>query len=891
MAELLKKITELLNEEKWTRATLNSYTINNFKELDELIQSSIKEKTSNEVKEICDEHLTHTKNSIIALYISGILSLRRQMIDDANMVTLIDIFSDNHKWKIVEFLCNRILSFGENKYALRTLSECYENENEIDKKFEIWERLIKVDYEEADIVKQLAERCEEQEEIEKAVEFFKKAIHRFVNKKQFANVKEIWHKLLEYIPEDTDFFFHVEKKIANQISEDRAAQLLEDLYAYFNENEEWDKAIAILKSILEYDPKNGWARKEITDCFREKYNFHSQLDEYIRVSNLNQSWRNVFDAIADFEKHISFDAGNFVFHRSWGVGRISSIEDDEIVIDFARKRNHRMSLKMAVNALSSLASDHIWVLRCIQDKKTLHDKIKGDIPWALSTVIKSLDNAANMKQIKAELVPGILTQGEWSSWSSQARQILKTDSSFGNLPDKVDQFVVREKPISFEEKTFNRFKAEKSFFNRIATFREFLDSSDPESEFFGEMYNYFTGFLKAFNTVNEQVISSYLLLQVIIKQYPFLNPGFDHDFSSLIEQVSEIGEVFSKIDDSELKRQFLENVQEMEDWPDIFVQLFPHYLSSYIIEQLSENGHEEKCRELFSLILDRYREYREAFVWLAKNALTEEHFETYEISYEKILIGMIHLLDITFREIENRRDVSTNRKINKQIQNYLFKDGRLEEYILGADEESIGRLYTLVEDVSDLDPSIRIELKHKIVEKYPDFKFYGDSTTESVSRGLIVTAGSYQAKQKQLQHIIEVEIPENSREIGAAIEMGDLRENAEYKAGKEKQELLNLTAARLKEDLKRAQLFDPRQVDTSKISFGTKAMLENTQNSDTEEYTFLGPWESDPSKRVISYLSPFGSEFWNHTEGEELKFTINEKEYSYKILKIEKASI
>ena len=68
-----------------------------------------------------------------------------------------------------------------------------------------------------------------------------------------------------------------------------------------------------------------WARKEITECYREKFKDHSQLAEYIRISNLTQSWRNVHDAIADFEKHISFDAGNFVCHRSWGIGRIREL--------------------------------------------------------------------------------------------------------------------------------------------------------------------------------------------------------------------------------------------------------------------------------------------------------------------------------------------------------------------------------------------------------------------------------------------------------------------------------------------------------------------------------------------------------------------------------------
>ncbi len=206
-----------------------------FQDLDELIDDVMDDENQQEIVDICEEHLNHTKNSIIALYISGIISLSKHMIDDSNLMILINIFSDNHKWNIVEYLCERILGFGENKFALRTLAESYENENEDEKKYEIWERLVKIDYDETEIVRQLAEKYEEEEKTEKAVEYYKKAIHRYVNKKLFANVKELWTKLLEICPDDIDFYYHLNKKIAKNISTERASQLLEELYEYYKE--------------------------------------------------------------------------------------------------------------------------------------------------------------------------------------------------------------------------------------------------------------------------------------------------------------------------------------------------------------------------------------------------------------------------------------------------------------------------------------------------------------------------------------------------------------------------------------------------------------------------------------------------------------------------------
>ncbi|WP_319414882.1 transcription elongation factor GreA [Marispirochaeta aestuarii] len=889
----VKAVSELLNEEKWTRATLNSYGINNFQELDAVIADVVDDGSEEEVREICEEHLKHTKNSIIALYIAGILALRRQLVDDTNLVMIINIFTDNRKWNIVEYLCKRILEFGENKFALRTLADCYDNKNEDENKIEIWERLIKVDYEEADIVRQLAEFREEEKDIEGAIDYYKKAIHRYINKKMFTNIKDIWDKLVEYCPEETDFFFNVDKKIEKMISPERASQLLENLYGYYREAEDWDKSIDILKRILDYDPKNVWARKEITECYRQKFKDHSQLAEYIRISNLTQSWRNVHDAIADFEKHISFDSGNFVCHRSWGIGRIRAIDGDDITIDFTRKRGHSMSLKMAVNALSSLQRDHIWVLKVTKSKDELRSMVKEDPSWALRTIIRSFDNAANMKQIKAELVPSILTPSEWSSWSTNARKRLKEDTSFGNLPDKIDVFVVREQPISVEEKAFNRFKAVKSFFGKVAALRDFLGSAKPESEYFSEMFSYFVNILKAYASVNEQVVGSFLLVEHIVEDYPYLNPGLGITFKDLIEEIDDIMALFGKIEDSELAKRFLAELKALDEWPEYYVKIFPTSLSKYIIDELYAAGHDDLVQSLFSDIMEKYRENREAFIWLAKHYENDPRVAEYGIEYEKILINMIHLVDITFREITNRRDVSSNRKLNRQAQNFLFKEKRLENYLMKADEDSIHRLYTLVSDVKDLDPSISIELKHKIIERFPNFKFFGEpAPAASVGRvkikGLIVTASSYQRKQDELRHIIDVEIPENSREIGTASALGDLRENAEYKAAKEKQELLNLNVSRLKDDLDKAQIFDKNQVDTEQVSFGTRVELLNNNTGKVETYAFFGPWESDPNKNVISYQSPFGMKLWGLKEGEHIDFSINENHYDYTVKSIAK---
>jgi len=909
---VLKNVQEMLNEEKWTRAALSNYSTSQFKEFDILLRRAKEEKAYDELKKLCDEHLVHTKNSIIALYLSGMIALSRQLIDDAVLVNLVTIFVDNHKWGIVRYLCERVLDYGESKFALRTLAECCKNENEEAPIVGIWERLVKVDYEEADIAKNLAEHYDGLYESEKseahretAVDYYKKALHRYINKGLFTNVREIWVKLVEYRPEEIDFFLHVEKRIAKNISEDKAVLLLEDVFNSCKKRGETDTAISILKLILQYDERDSLARREITECFRIKYADHSQLEEYIRISNLTQSWRNVREAITDFEKHIAFDKGSFVFHRTWGVGRIASMKGDEITVDFAKKRGHKMALKMAVNALQTLSKDHIWVLKATQKKEALHEKIKTEHTWALKTVIKSFGNSCDLKRIKAELVPAILSAGEWTSWSSAARVILKTDPAFGVSQDNIDLFTVRDRPISVEEKLYNEFKAGKNFFDRITAIREFESRKEAEldSEYFNEMFGYFTGYLRSYSQVNEQIVASYLLVKELAGRHPHLGSNLNAGFEDVFKNIEDVPALFLKLKDSRLKENFLLQTKlAVDNWPDIFIALFPYALLPAIISSLEKEGYEDKLTAMVQNCFENYRDNREAVVWLYKNEKDNEKkpekkslwFRNANISEEKQIITLIYILDITYRDIDNHRDTLENRKINKQVYTLLFKEGILAAFIRNADKDMTTRIYTLINDVKDLDPADKFKLRGIIQEKDPEFKFTGEIEKKTFM-GLMVTAAKYEEKQRRLSYIMEVEIPANSKEIASALQQGDLRENAEYKAAKENQQNLNSTVTKLKEEIERAKIFDPDTVNTDRVSFGTKATLVNIGTNEEVTYTILGPWESDWENRIISYHSRLGKAILNKRVEEEIRYAFDETKAEektvYRVIRIDKVPV
>lgn len=896
MAELIQSIQDMLKEETWTRAAIGSYTKNNLRELSALVTKAEEEKCTKEVYDICNEQLSHSKDSIIALYFCGIIDLKNNSLDYSSLETLVDIFQKNHKENVVTYLCENILADEpNNRFALRTLAASYEAENN-PKAWDLYETLVKTDFTEADKAKLLAEHYESEGDHDKAVDYYKKAILRFIAANNYNACKEIWSKLVQFIPEEIDFFQMLRRKISKQMNEMKTTILMQELYTWYKDNKKWDIAIEILKQNLTVEPKDTWARKEIVDCFRGKYEGHSHLEDYIRSSNLTANYRNVFEAINDFEKHIAFDKGCFVFHRSWGVGIIRKLANDTLTINFGKAAGIKeMKLSMAVTALKPLAKDHIWVLKATKQKAELAEKIKKDKVWALKTIIKSYDNLCDFKKIKAELVPGILTAGEWTSWNSAAKKILESDAQFGVSPTDINMYTVRDHELSAEEKLSNEFKAQKQFFARVDILMKFFESdlTDKTSDFFAEMYSYFTGYLKNITKVNEQVITSWLIVNnitAIDKQ--FAVPSKD-TFANLYNRIEDPREIYLSLKDSKqthLRSDFLNAIRMLPDWDKQYIRLFPTALKEDMLTLLINEGHTDEVQKLVKTAFDQYKDYRETVLFFFEKCQDKEWYQNAGVSYEKQLITLINIIELTFREINNHVNSTDNKKINKNATALLFQESTLYAYMFSGDETLVKKMYTMIDDIADIDPSYKAQTRSKILDKYPDFKFRVSEEKDDQPKGMIVTAQKLAEKKAELERIQKVDIPQNAQDVAEAKAKGDLKENQEYKSAKEQQHFLSLQLAQLQSELNRAVVFDPTTSTTSMVSFGTVVTLTDNDSGKEETYTILGPWESDPDNNVISYMSPFGNAVLNRKAGETATFTINEHKYNYTVKEIKKAS-
>ena len=119
-----------------------------------------------------------------------------------------------------------------------------------------------------------------------------------------------------------------------------------------------------------------------------------------------------------------------------------------------------------------------------------------------------------------------------------------------------------------------------------------------------------------------------------------------------------------------------------------------------------------------------------------------------------------------------------------------------------------------------------------------------------------------------------VEIPATLKAIQIAREMGDLRENFEYKAARQRQEYLSARLSELSSELQRVRVIEPDKVDASEVRIGTRVSL---RNGDVQrEVVILGPWESDPERGVYSNQSEAAHALLGHRTDEIVTFMGND---------------
>lgn len=144
----------------------------------------------------------------------------------------------------------------------------------------------------------------------------------------------------------------------------------------------------------------------------------------------------------------------------------------------------------------------------------------------------------------------------------------------------------------------------------------------------------------------------------------------------------------------------------------------------------------------------------------------------------------------------------------------------------------------------------------------------------------------YEKLCAELKNLKEIERPNIVKEIDIARGHGDLKENAEYHAAKEKQLFIEARINDLSQILSNSQVIDPSKLPHDKVSFGSTVKILNLDNDKEFTYSIVGSIESDPSIGLISFGSPIAKSLIGKTPGDEVVIRLPNGENSFEILEV-----
>jgi transcription elongation factor GreA len=133
-----------------------------------------------------------------------------------------------------------------------------------------------------------------------------------------------------------------------------------------------------------------------------------------------------------------------------------------------------------------------------------------------------------------------------------------------------------------------------------------------------------------------------------------------------------------------------------------------------------------------------------------------------------------------------------------------------------------------------------------------------------------MTQVGYEALKEKIRQLKGVERPDVIRAIQEARAHGDITENAEFEAAKERQAFLERKIGELEHKIACAEVIDLSKVTTDRVTFGCTVVLENLNTEDKVEYQLVGPDESDVSQGRISVSSPIGKAMIGKEVGDEI---------------------
>lgn len=716
---------------------------------------------------------------------------------------------------------------------------------------------------------------------------------------------ETFEKLLENDLTAVDYLLSIGKKLLKKKENALASQLLYSIYERFKESFREENLSAynlkLLQDAYAYAPQRKELREELVAAYRDTYSHRKNLEVYLEKSGLADDG-DIQEAINQLEVFFGFDEGTYIFQEMYGFGQVVRIdaEEERFWVDFPgkldpktkkeiypSKKGHMVTLRMIPKFATALADNSFKLLRH-KNPETLQEMSKENPAQILKLVLKDYENRMTLKQLKAELIPDVIANAKWATWWKELKTQLSSEPyySIGEGPAAVIEYL--ELARSPDDDYIARFRSGSTVSEMLELARNILANNSNIGTPFKDVV------LRLCENQQKQPtlsLAAKVELFLFIKEHSeFLGVEAEGDLKEYFKDSTQAHEIIGGVEIDDYQQTLLQLYKDLH--PDDYLNFFADAIFftqrknwDFIWKEIRK--HPDIANAMINRLDASNEDYPNQYQWLAKNVF-ERKWEKFQVPTDirifENIIRILGKLSILSSNTADKRELIQIRKSLASIKSLLtYKDCHyISRYIGQANIDDVRYFDELLHTKIAVSESLRAALSKHVVRRmakdgpvnvYVPKKV---STEEHEDQSVYVTEASLRRKQEEYDHLMKVIIPQAQIELGTAREHGDLSENAEYDAAKEKLARCDEKAQRLRNELQNARVIDFSEITGSTITVGTDVTFKNSKNpKDVVVFTLLGIWDGDEDNNIISYKTPLAQKFIGNAVGDVIEFSLH----------------
>lgn len=813
---------------------------------------------------------------------------------------------NNHRqkgeWNEIIPLAQSILSRDPGDLAaLRSLAEANEKIGREDQAMQIWRTLVDRHHEINPYATRLGIALKKQKDPE-AVKYLYQALIVAIDRRHLAEVEEIWLELVDTGAVRATDFISYAQRLASRKEKERAGELLL-IYVESSEPPPLDN-LSCLRLIIEYLPdRQDSFRQVLLEAYRKVFNDRPDLEKLIDLANI-KAGDSLFAAMQNLDRYLKFGEGQFFYHNGWGAGKVKRVEpaQQRVVIDFARKKDHMLTLEMADKSLAPIPANDLRAM-LLESEDELNRMVTDDPIGLVKSALVSLGNKTNAKDLKDALLGKPVTEAQWPKWWSDVSKRLKDDHYIEVTGGALKTYTLRENAEGPDQEYARRFRECRTLRGRLDildNFRKHLGTScDPK--ILGQMAHDLVSKASQTHSDNEAVEAAFTVRDLLQQKSVEVNEThLNQIIDPILLDLDRAVNALEKMRNVNLQQRWFCLMEERlgDQLGEAYERLLvdgPDSLRDLVSEHVAKSHEENVIIDQFrNKVRPQFRDKAGLFIWFSRRLLADSAMaEQAGISRPTLIEHLVGLHEVlNYRSRTSKKDSSQVLRaqmsdIRQILKRANFK--RLREIMTETDITTARQLWKTVEGAVGLEDRIRKEITGYLIAHFSDLSqpTQEDETSQPTTPlplRLLCLEQTFLDKQAELKRLQEEDIPHTRNEVESARALGDLRENAEYHAAKERLAQLHSLMNQLQLDIASASSIRQEKFASDSALFGAQVRI---QIGDSERIVvLLGPWESNPDKDILSYESPLGQILWGRKTGDTFTFNMGNDSTTIAILEI-----